>query len=228
MPESPDVVSTATFQPSEEQWVLIQKPYSIILSGVEKKTIATIVQEYFHLHEVEIAAPLVKDVLKKLDSFNTALVKIRGSLTKKIDGTYDEAAISARDAIVAGLREVRPEMKPKEIWELIPDLLEACLNARNSTLGIGSTGGFAEGSAWRIMINDLMDIVEEGQLPTSVAKGQAKQRAKVYSPFVEFVWQLQKCFPPRYKRHDGGKDGLGGAISKVKSTRPRRDVDPQK
>ena len=89
----------------------------------------------------------------------------------------------------------------------------AC-NTSIKQLNDASTSSFRKGNAWATWISRLTEILKAAKLPVIVRKdGGSKTKSDKQSPFVSFVWELQKCLPAECRHHTQSEAALADALS---------------
>lgn len=221
LPVAPYYEFHPVFSPSSNDWARIQATCQIDLDEKQRSEIATIIENYFVNHNMETNAPFQKDAQTWLDRFCKILDRLVQSTTLKPTDTKIYAGEWATVEIVCELAKLRPTpiMRWNDIRRLIFDLRAAGERARASIRDEGDGGGFVEGSAWKLLINQFLAFAEDHRLPTSVSKGQRGLHIARASLFVRFVWELQQLFPMEYRRHYQSRGALAGAMSKIKRAR---------
>ncbi len=84
-------------------------------------------------------------------------------------------------------------------------------------------GGFIEGHAWRELIRGLDRFCQERSLRVGASKGLNKSRRGEPSPFVAFVYELQRAFPDKFRRHNFSYEALATAIASARRA-PAREI----
>jgi hypothetical protein len=196
----------ARFNPSPEQWRLIERPLPVRLKSEDRQALVEIVDAYFGMQPFERAAPHVDDAQAYLQ---TVLAKARDFWFALQPS--DQAAFFAQRKIV---KEIPGGRKLglaawQEIARLIEEFITAGERATTDLAKYEKSGGFVEGEAWRELIRALTRFCKKRSLPTGASKAEGARP----SPFVAFVYELQRGFPERFRRHNFSHAALATAVA---------------
>jgi hypothetical protein len=75
------------------------------------------------------------------------------------------------------------------------------------------------GECWDRWVCRLTAVFNASGLPSGARKDSDKRRADGHSPFVMFVYELQRCAPREARRHVQSKDALANAIQVARRRR---------
>jgi hypothetical protein len=94
----------------------------------------------------------------------------------------------------------------------------ACNTSIKQLNDASPSSAFRKGNAWKNWIGRLTEILKAVKMPVSVRKdGGSKSKSDKQSPFVPFVWELQKCLPADCRRHTQSEAALADALSEAQS-----------
>jgi hypothetical protein len=205
---------------TDSDWQRIEKAYGQKLSPEARRDIHEKTQEFVDRAEFEQNAELASDACDRISIIANAASSLRSALN---DGDHD-ADVYARTLIKKHLWKQRDAKKQKEgdavkkrrrkkddpLRNISSDM-RLLIFASQDALGElddANDQGLSKGEAWDRWIVRLTSIAEKRGLPWRVRKDSDKQ--KRCSPFVEFVWELQRSVPKAHRRYSRG--ALAGAV----------------
>ncbi len=216
------VETTHQFNPTSDNWEKIGAPYGLTFEDENKSEIIDIINRYFAHEHVESQRVRMADARAWLDNITIPLSKVCVLLKTKTEMTHDDAAAYAKQMITGKLNDLLAkqlgiEVKWANINRFCNNLLVACKKARSSMEPQDDDGVTPDGFQWKQMVSSLMEFANSRDLSYSVSKRQNKKNASKQSPFVEFMWQLQCCFPKEFRRHGQSKSALAMMLSRIRS-----------
>lgn len=209
----------------DAHWQHLAQAWGAVFSGADRADIKTIADAYLAWEPFERNAPFIKDGLARLKRIDRSARRFWGALLQGDQGDLREAA---RQAELAIERHFHPSGSDTvgsydDMVHRMSDFIRACGLAQRELAALGQSGGFKEGDAWREMIGALVDWSEPRELPTRISKGRARSKGDPRpSPFVAFVWELQRHFPTEHQRHMQSLDALATAMNAARAAWRRR------
>ena len=188
----------------------------------DREQLVGIVDDYFGMQPFEGAAPFaddaqayLKNVRAKANAFSRCLVP---------PPSRREAAFFVQRLITQrfhGGQQSGPD-KWDEVIHFISAFEAASRLAAEELPKHVEGRGFVEGYAWRGLIRELDRFCRERSLRVGASKGSNKSRRREPSPFVAFVYELQRAFPDKFRRHNFSHEALAKAIATARRA-PARD-----
>ncbi|HJU04525.1 MAG TPA: hypothetical protein VJ692_05180 [Nitrospiraceae bacterium] len=215
---APDIETPEVFTPNRKDWQRMEAAFGYTLDRTQRTAIIDLVDNYFFVHELERNAPFANDAIAWLGRLRAGLsLTLNAVLRKPNTPTLQrEAELVGKTSLVASFSKYEAGAKWtwREIVAVIVHLERAC---NDVIVDFKTTNdGFREGSAWALLICELTQLATQDGLPSGAGKGDHA------SPFVRFVRELQKTFPPKYRKHLHSYEALAQAIIRA---RPRQDTN---
>lgn len=202
------------FTIDESAWTRLQRILGAQLTSRDRETIAGIVEDYLDRTNFELNAPPVRDVLRSLDDLAQATRTLGILLVETESRQHPPAPMAALAA--AGLEMREATQGHHTLGTLAEGLIAFFQGTQKAVADIESRTqeywAVREGTGWISFIISLWDFSEARGWRPSASKGQALSRTASHSRFVEFVHELQQCFPERARRYATSKESLAKEI----------------
>jgi len=194
------------------KWQQIEKAYGSSLSPTVRADIVRASEAFLFLESFERTPEPFAKVKLILEAHDKAATRCFNELFAGPSAVSD-AGIYAHHLI-----EKNFKAKGAAGLDALLNLLRAFHIACNTSIkqlnDASSSSAFRKGNAWTAWINRLTEILKAVKLPVAVRKdGGSKSKRDKQSPFVSFVWELQKCLPTQCRRHTQSEVALADALS---------------
>lgn len=237
------VAGRTWFIPSHDDWQRLEKRLGATLDAEDREHVVKIIDNYFEMQPFERAAPHLNDVRRyveqlqaKANDFQKALSSVKNPeatnyaqrlITWHFNSPFsahpDHRAPSASRAIGTGSYQVGDKQESKKYpslhtWQVFYMAVAAFVAAgerAEKDLARIKGGGTIEGYAWKILIKALTSFCKNRSLPTAASKGALKGDKN--SPFVAFIDELQRTFPPKFRQYSHSLAGLAAAITSARA-----------
>jgi hypothetical protein len=208
---SASITGRQRFTPSTEQWRRIEHAFGVRFSDEDYRQLTIIIDRYFRMQPLETAAAFLDDAQAYLKAVLTNANALNRSLQPP--ASRSDAAFYVQRLILENFHTGQP-IGPGG-WNMIVMSMIAFVAASEQAEVTLSRrmkgGGFVEGYAWRKLIRELTHFCNERLMPTAASKGLIKGNGQ--SPFVAFVYELQRAFPENFRRHNFSPAALATAIA---------------
>ena len=198
------------------KWRQIEKEYGASLSPTVRADIIRASEAFLFLENFErMPGPLAK-VKVILEAHDKAATRFFNELFAGASAVSD-AGIYAHHLIEKNFK-ASPMGKDAAGLDALLSLLRAFHIACNTSIkqlnDASTSSAFRKGNAWATWISRLTEILKAVKLPVAVRKdGGSESKTDKQSPFVSFVWELQKCLPAECRRHTQSEAALADALS---------------
>ena len=213
---------------SQADWQRIETVYGLSLPSELRRKIFKFTREYLKEATFEKRAPIASQAEDRVKAIKNAAGKFRDAILRRPSNIACEADFYARQLIskharlpFQGGRNCLQNLAFEARW--VPN---ACKLAMAELKGL-EKGNFRQGEAWDRWTRELTNAVRELQLPIAARKDTDKQKQGP-SPFVAFIWELQKCIPAEYQRSTQSLGALAKAIhgGRAAARRERKALKP--
>jgi len=222
----------------DDDWTRFEAAYGgALFDAAMRAEIATAIGKYFYWADFEPAAPfatgdggaieklkrasrLAEDLYRAVTSLGDATSILAPHWEKYFTGQKISDDELPAGVSVAELFDAIAALPRRPYRRDLPEMVHVIASAISDTLrdvDRPDAPAFEEGEAWGLLVRDLERIFEARTLSVAAAKGNEANPAP--SPFVLFIREIQKSFPPDLRRHGSSYDALAKAISDM-----RRDV----
>jgi hypothetical protein len=213
------IAQSQKFAATTADWARLEDLYCP-LSEEDRGSIISILNEYFIMEALDLAAPTKKSALSNISSIRAAAKKLSRELNARSDL---EAA-----QYVEMLIEQKWPGGPKPLVDFqseVASLLLACKKVEDEIEGTDGEGKQARfwGRPWEGMIRSLINFLKGKGYPTGAANVGTRREVYSASKFVKFVDELQKLFPDEFRHYTDR--GLPKAINAARR-RQKRKLSP--
>jgi hypothetical protein len=191
-------------------WRQIEKAYGSSLSPTVRADIVRASEAFLFLQSFERTPEPLAKVKVILEAHDKAATRFFNELFA------GPSAVS--DAGIYAHHLIDKNFKAKDAGlDALLNLLRAFHIACNTSIkqlnDASTSSAFRKGNAWATWISRLTEILKAAKLPVAVHKdGGSKSKTDKQSPFVSFVWELQKCLPAECRRHTQSEAALADAL----------------
>jgi hypothetical protein len=207
------------FTPEASDWERIAAAYGQPLGAADRDAIVVLVNQYFFCQPDEANAPFADDALRYLDQLERSgrtfwhIMLQRGSPSELSQDALlkDEALFFVQSRVGQHLQAL--DFHRKTDWDGLLHTMTDCVSAFRRTrkcIEEAMNSGFVEGRAWNGLIWKLLEFADQRNLPFRISKADEANKS---SPFVRFIWELQRSFPTHFRRHDASPIALAQAMS---------------
>jgi hypothetical protein len=200
-------------------WQRIETSCGWSLGPSVRSDVARATEEFLLFESLERTAQPLAAVKVTLEAYDKAAGRFFHALFTDPSGSSD-ANLYAHHLIEKNFKESRLASETASFDALL-NLLRAfhiACNVSLKQLNDHLVSGFKSGSAWRVWVSRLTEIMDKTQLPSSLRKDVgSKSKSDSQSPFVRLVSELQKCLPKESQRHTHSEAALADAISETQS-----------
>lgn len=197
---------------SPVDWTELEKALGRELTAEQRGEISEIAGAYAAGEGMERAAPFVRDEAEWFRDFQ----KVAGELHRL---TVEVPARSR--AARSGVIEVQLKLDA-----LLIAVCGQSFSIEQIALFLGPAiskakdrrrpPGIEEGAHWRNLVRALDAKFGEFGLPTGIRKDSDKSKSGAPSPFVAFLFRLQRCFPPEARRYDQSVAAVAAAMAEAR------------
>jgi hypothetical protein len=214
---SASVVGRMQFTPSADQWSRIAERFGRTFSHEDRQQLVRIVEVYFLMRRLEIAAPFADDARKFIIDVHTKATDFLKSLLPP--ASKIEAVDFAQRLTVQRFSKWRKKGMGhwKVIFEFISEVVAATEVGKAALLSPLPGGGMIEGHAWNDLVRKLTTFCKVRSRPIAASKGVLRREKA--SSFVIFMHELQLAFPENLQRHNGSYGALAAAITHARRRR---------
>ena len=209
----------------DAEWTRIETAYGRSLPNKLRRKILKITQEYLKEATFERTAPNASQAKDRVKSIKNAVEKLREAVLRRPSNVAREADFYVRQLICKHARF--PFQHGRDgLQNLALRVSKACNLAMAELEGL-EEGTFRKGDEWDGWIRYLTSLMQERNLPIEARKDTDKQKQGP-SPFVAFIWELQKCIPAEYRRSTQSPGALAKAIHSARAAarRERKALKP--
>lgn len=221
MANSPEVMFVSgetrdlTINIDSAKWRQIEKAYGSSLSPTVRADIVRASEAFLFLESFERTPEPLAKVKVILEAHDKAATRFFNELFAGPTAVSD-AGIYAHHLIEKNFK-TSPMGKNAAGLDALLNLLRAFHIACNTSIkqlnDASASSAFRKGNAWATWISRLTEILKAVKLPVAVRKdGGSKSKRDKQSPFVSFVWELQKCLPAECRRHTQSEAALADAL----------------
>ena len=195
---------------NEEDWERLE---TVLLNRIPQQLkidIRDATESYLRLPLSEIEPSPIKPAVLRLRKISKHAQQFVDAINQ---GERSPAKSYADQLIAKYLAQINAPYRASDIAHLVVYVKAACDKASDE-IASGKNPGPTEWQGWQRWMLRLTDILRKEGLPTAVRKDTAKSRSGKVSPFVFFLYELQKMIPERYRRAQHGLSALNEAIAK--------------
>jgi hypothetical protein len=212
----------------DSDWQRIEAACGWTLSTGLRKDIGRVTEEFLTVEGSERTAATPADVKVVLEAYDKAASRFFSAVFADPSGLSD-AGVFAQHLIERNSREVGKGSA--NIFESMLALLRAfhiACNASLKRLNDPQNSPFKPGSAWRLWVSRLTELIEAAELRSSVRNAGNKSKTDAQSAFARFVWYLQLLLPEECRRHTASEAACADAIRDVQAKEARKSLSENK
>jgi len=196
------------------KWRQIEKAYGSSLSPTVRADIIRASEAFLFLESFERTPEPLAKVKVILEAHDKAATRFFNELFAGPSAVSD-AGIYAHHLIEKNFKasQLGKDAGLDALLNLLRAFHIACNTSIKQLHDASNSSAFRKGNAWATWISRLTEILKAVKLPVAVRKdGGSKSKTDKQSPFVSFVWQLQKCLPAECQRHTQSEAALADAL----------------
>lgn len=204
------------WQHGDGTWAALEAAYEHALMDSVRNAIVAAVKKYFEDEPFGRNAPFAQDAV--------TLLEVVEKFSKQIHSAKLQTGGAARIFAVSVLKDELDDIRLRRLDCIIDRASDLAVAARAAISEIKAEDypAFRENDAWKAMIRRLSkSFRDHGMLcTTNTMKVSTGGGA---SPFVAFIFALQKTFPAELQRHQHSLAALNKAVAAA--IRPRKSAD---
>jgi hypothetical protein len=201
---------------ADADWRRIETAYGYPLTVTVRSAINQATEAFLFLQSVERTALPVAEVRVVLEAYDKAAGRFFNVLFDQPSGS-STPGVYARHLIDQDFHDVRVGGEVASFDTLLHILRAfhiACNRSIKQLSEPSMSSALQQGDSWMGWIYRLTEILNKVELPTLTRKNLSDAEQ---SPFVLFVWELQKCLAEESRHHTSSKTALADAISEAQA-----------